>query len=193
MRGRTFSSIAGPGDDSEDDALGDINLQAHPSADEDEFGVEETCCDVLLRHMKVAFCGTNATMTVFLLFIASVLALVGLVLEVSFADQSDDSDSLTSLRLTIDGDKEAFLWSVLFAVAIALVLYPVARAINYATLGLLRWLLFSKLVSVVLYIDAFDNGPLSTILWAVGANEVAVRLSGLPSLGALSTRLLVFW
>lgn len=170
-----------------------MNLQTHPSADEDEFGPEDTCCDVMGRHLKVAFCGSNATLTVFVLFVAAVLALVGAILQLSFADQSDDSNSLTSLRVTIDDDKEAFMWSVLFAVAIALVVYPWARAANYVVLGLLRWLLFSKLVSIVLYIDAFDNGPLSTILWAVGANELAVRLSGLPPLGALSTRLLVFF
>ncbi len=194
MRGRTFSSLAGSANDTDDDAsVGDVNLQSHPSVDDDEFGAEDTCCDVFGRHLKVAFCGKNSTLTVFLMFIAAVLALVGAILQLSFADQPSDSDSLTSLRVTIDDDKEAFMWSVLFAVAIALAIYPFARAANYVALGLLRYILFSKLVSVVLYIDAFDNGPLSIILWAVGANEVAVRLSGLPQLGALSTRLLVFF
>jgi hypothetical protein len=170
-----------------------VNSNEENSAQDENFGPEETCGDIVGRHIKVAFCGTNPTLILFLLFVGAVLGVVGIILQTSFAGEPQGSETLTSLRVTIDGTQETSIWNVLYAVAIALAVFPFARAVNYAFLGLIRWALFSRLVSVVLYIDAFDNGPLTTVLWAVSANEIAVRLSGLPSLGALSTRLLVLF
>ncbi len=145
----------------------------------------------LFSFTKTAFCGKSPTLTVFMLFLAIVLAIVGGALQASF-DANIDSDAVSSLRVKINNE-HVLIWDLLYAVATALCVIPFAHAANFILLGTLRQMLFSRLFIVVLYLGAFDNGPLTVILWAIGANEVTVRLSGLPDLGQLAPRVLVLF
>ncbi len=152
---------------------------------------EDSCISTVVDAFKAAFGGASPTFTVMALFLGLVMGIVGLALQASFASQKN-SDAVSSLRLTIS-EETTYAWNLLYAVAIAIGVYPLANAANYIFLGTLRQLLFSRFFVVVLYVGAFDNGPLTTIIWAVSASEVAPRLAGLPSLGSLGTRLLVLF
>ena len=158
---------------------------------EDATAFEEPCHTCTFRFIKIAFCGKSPTFTVFLFFFSIVLAIVGGALQGSF-DANIDSDAVSSLRVKINNEF-VLIWDLLYAVSVALCVVPFAHAANFLLLGTLRQMLFSKLFIVVLYLGAFDNGPLTVILWAIGANEATLRFSGLPDLGQLAPRVLVLF
>ncbi len=137
-----------------------------------------------------ALSGGSATLTAFLLFLGTVMAIVGVSLQLSLGADSSGSETLV---VTFENGNTTNAWNVMYAVAIALFIVPFANAVNFVILGTLRWYLFSKVFIVILYVSAFDNGPLTLIMWAIASNQVAIRLSGLPPLGALSSRLLVLF
>jgi len=158
---------------------------------DDATAFEESCRTQTFAFIKKAFCGKSPTLTIFLLFLALVLAIVGAALEGSF-DANIDSDAVSSLRVKINNEF-VLIWDLLYAISTALCVVPFAHAANFLLLGTLRQLLFSRLFIVVLYLGAFDEGPLTVILWAIGANEVTLRISGLPDLGQLAPRVLVLF
>jgi len=164
---------------------------ASVGSSEDEISGEDSCLTRFGAALRAAFCGSSPTFTVMLLFLGLVTGIVGLALQASFASNRN-SDAVSSLRLSIS-EETTYAWNVLYAVAIAIGVYPFANAVNYIFLGTLRQLLFLRFFVIVLYVSAFDGGPLTTIIWAVSASELAPVLAGLPSLGSLGTRILVLF
>jgi len=141
-------------------------------------------------HTLKALSGGSATLTAFMLFLGVVMGIVGASLQLSLG--ADDTGT-ESLVVTFENGNTTNVWTVMYAAAIALFMVPLANAVNFVLLGTLRWYLFAKVFIIILYVSAFDGGPVTTIIWAIGANQAATRLSGLPPLGALSGRLQVLF
>ena len=159
------------------------------SEEEEETSLCASCWPSTTRYAHAAICGKHAAWVTFALLGAALLGIAGAVLEQSF-DRSEDFAS--PLRFTVaETGAKGHLWSVCYALAIALALYPLARAVSHMFLDLLRLPLFTSWYVVILYVEAWENGPLTTLLWGVAVHEVALKHSGLPALGLISTRILI--